>query len=113
PGLDRWTLVDADGVEQVVTHEPRLSASDFTILRQAVMEGVGIALLPELSARVGLADGRLERILPNWTGPEGTLHLVFTSRRGLLPGVRAFIDFAAGVLDLRSLAWAPAWDPAI
>jgi DNA-binding transcriptional LysR family regulator len=77
------------------------------------MEGIGIALLPELSARVGLADGHLERVLPDWRGPEGVLHLVFTSRRGLLPGVRAFIDFAVGVLDLRSLAWAPAWDPAI
>jgi DNA-binding transcriptional LysR family regulator len=113
PGLDRWTLVDTHGSEQVVAHEPRLSASDFTILRQAAMEGIGIALLPELSARVGLADGRLERVLPDWRGPEGVLHLVFTSRRGLLPGVRAFIDFAVGVLDLRSLAWAPAWDPAI
>jgi DNA-binding transcriptional LysR family regulator len=113
PGLDRWTLVDASGAEQVVTHEPRLSASDFTILRQAAVDGIGIALLPELSARVALADGRLERVLPDWTGPEGILHLVFTSRRGLLPGVRAFIDFAAGVLDLRSLAWAPAWDPAV
>jgi len=113
PGLDRWTLVDTKGNEAVVAHEPRLSASDFTILRQAAMEGIGLALLPELSARIGLAEKRLERVLPEWRAPEGVLHLVFTSRRGLLPGVRAFIEFAVGVLDLRSEAWSPAWDPAV
>jgi hypothetical protein len=44
-------------------------------------------------------------VLPDWSGREGILHLVFTSRRGLLPGVRAVIDLLAGVLDPQSLAW--------
>jgi DNA-binding transcriptional LysR family regulator len=112
PGIDRWTLIDAHNNEQVVVHEPRLAASDFAILRQAAIEGVGVAFLPELSMRLALAEGRLERILPDWFGPEGFLHLVFTSRRGLLPGVRAFIDFAAEALDPRSSDWEPAWAPA-
>ncbi|MHB8530871.1 MAG: hypothetical protein ACYC8V_15335, partial [Caulobacteraceae bacterium] len=55
--------------------------------------------------REPLIDGRLERVLPAWGGREAILHLVFTSRRGLLPGVRAVIDFAAEVLDPRSIAW--------
>jgi DNA-binding transcriptional LysR family regulator len=113
PGIDRWILVDTNGNEAVVTHEPRLSASDFTILRQAAVDGLGVGLLPELTSRPALAGGRLERVLPDWRAPEGVLHLVFTSRRGLLPGVRAFIDFAAQVLDLRSEAWNPAWDPVV
>ncbi len=33
------------------------------------------------------------------------LHIVFTSRRGLLPGVRALIDFVAEVLHPRSAVW--------
>jgi hypothetical protein len=41
--------------------------------------------------------------------PEGLLHLVFTSRRGLLPGVRAMIDFAAEVLK----PGAPGWDSVV
>ncbi len=112
PGIDRWTLIDAHNNQQVVVHEPRLAASDFTILRQAAIDGVGVAFLPELSMRLALAEGRLKRILPDWIGPEGFLHLVFTSRRGLLPGVRAFIDFAAEALDPRSSDWEPAWAPA-
>jgi DNA-binding transcriptional LysR family regulator len=112
PGIDRWTLIDGAGAEEVVVHEPRLAATDFAILRQAALEGIGVGFLPELSTRAPIAEGRLERVLPEWMGPEGVLHLVFTSRRGLLPGVRAFIDFAAEALDPRSAAWDPAWAPA-
>jgi DNA-binding transcriptional LysR family regulator len=112
PGLDRWTLVDDAGAEAVVVHEPRLSGSEFAILREAAIAGAGIAFLAEYSCREPLADGRLERVLPAWGGREGILHLVFTSRRGLLPGVRAMIDFLAQILDPRSLAWQEAAEPA-
>jgi len=105
PGIDRWALVDETGAEEVVVHEPRLAATEFSILRQAAIDGLGIAFLAEYSCREPLADGRLQRVLPAWGGREGILHLVFTSRRGLLPGVRAVIDFLAAVLDPRSSAW--------
>ena len=105
PGIERWTLVDASGAEAAVAHEPRLSSSEFAILRQAAIDGLGIAFLPEYACREPLAEGRLERVLPEWSGRQGVLHLVFTSRRGLLPGVRAVIDFLVGVLDERSGAW--------
>ena len=105
PGLERWTLTTAEGEETEVLHEPRLSASTFPILRQAVIDGVGIALLPEYQLKEPLEQGQLVRILPEWAAPEGIVHLVFTSRRGLLPGVRATIDFLAEALGPRSQAW--------
>ena len=105
PGLDRWTLVNEAGEEAVVLHEPRLSASSFPILMQAAIDGLGVAFLAEYACREPLADGRLERVLPAWAGREGILHLVFTSRRGLLPGVRAVIDFTAEVLHPRTGVW--------
>lgn len=105
PGLDRWNLVSAEGEEVEVAHEPRLSASTFPILREAASNGIGIANLPEYVFREGQEAGRLVRILPDWAARQGILHLVFTSRRGLLPGVRAVIDFLAEVLSPRSPAW--------
>jgi len=36
--------------------------------------------------------GRLVQLLPEWTAPFGTIHMVFGTRRGLLPAVRALID---------------------
>jgi DNA-binding transcriptional LysR family regulator len=105
PGIDRWVLVNADGQRVEVAHEPRLSVNSFAVIRQAAVENLGIAFLPEYAAREMLADGVLVRILPDWGLPEGILHLVFTSRRGLLPGVRAVIDFAAEVLRPNSPGW--------
>jgi DNA-binding transcriptional LysR family regulator len=61
--------------------------------------------LPEYVCRDALQAGRLVRVLPEWSTRQGIMHLVFTSRRGLLPGVRAVIDFLAEELSPRSPAW--------
>lgn len=106
PGIDRWTLVGPDGEEQSFAHEPRLAATDFDILHQAAIDGLGVAYLPDLQHRLAVADGRLSVVLPQWTSREAILHLVYTSRRGMLPGVRAVIDFAVQALDINSPAWA-------
>jgi len=68
------------------------------MLMAAACEGAGIALLPAADCREALAAGALTRVLPQWSGVDGILHLVFVSRRGMLPSVRAVIDFAAAAL---------------
>ena len=68
---------------------------DFPLLRAAVLAGLGVALLPESVVRADIESGRLEQVLPAWTLPLGVFHVVFPTRRGLLPSVRAFIDFLA------------------
>jgi DNA-binding transcriptional LysR family regulator len=105
PGADRWSLVNATGEEAVITHEPRLAASAFPVLREAAIAGVGIALLPDAACSEALGDGRLVQLLPEWTSRRGIVHLVFTSRRGLLPSVRTMLDFLAEALDPRQPAW--------
>jgi DNA-binding transcriptional LysR family regulator len=40
-----------------------------------------------------LAAGRLVEVLPGWHPPAGIVHATFASRRGLLPSVRALLDF--------------------
>jgi DNA-binding transcriptional LysR family regulator len=105
PGPDRWTLNNDAGDEVEIVHEPRLSATAYPVLRQAAVDGVGIAMLPEFACHEHLETGELVPVLPEWALPQGILHLVFTSRRGLLPGVRAVIDFIAEVLHPRSAVW--------
>jgi DNA-binding transcriptional LysR family regulator len=109
PGIDRWTLTNSAGETVEIAHEPRLSASAFPIIRDAAAAGFGISLLPEYAARERIDRGDLVRVLPDWGLPQGLLHLVFTSRRGLLPGVRAMIDFAADALK----PGAPGWEGAV
>jgi DNA-binding transcriptional LysR family regulator len=104
-GHNRWELVDRAGHDAIVVHEPRLSANTLPVTRHAVLDGVGIGLLPEFACLEPLADGRLERVLPAWQGLEGRLHIVFKSTRGLLPSVRAVIDFVSKALNPRIVAW--------
>jgi DNA-binding transcriptional LysR family regulator len=105
PGLERWILVNEAGDEVEVAHEPRLLSNAFPALHQAAIDGVGVAMLPEWLCRDPLEDRRLVRILPDWAARQGVMHIVFPSRRGQLPGVRAVIDFLVEVLHPRSGAW--------
>lgn len=88
-----WTLQRGAGEVAEVGHVPRLVCHNFPVLLAAAIAGQGIGLLPGSVAHAPLADGRLEQVLPDWSLPLGILHVVFPSRRGLLPAVRAFIDF--------------------
>jgi DNA-binding transcriptional LysR family regulator len=92
-----WELLGPGGTVKV-EHSPRLVCHDFVLLRAAALQGLGIALLPESIVRADLKEGRLERVLVDWTLPVGIVHVVFPSRRGQLPAVRALIDFLAARL---------------
>ena len=45
------------------------------------------------SPRGALEAGTLVRVAPAWSTPEQDIHLVFPTRRGLLPAVRALIGY--------------------
>lgn len=106
PGPDRWTLANAAGETVEVVHEPRLAATAFPLLRETAVAGSGVTFLPEYACRELIEAGALERVLPDWSLAQGILHMVFTSRRGLLPSVRATLDFLAEALGPASPAWA-------
>ncbi|MEY8875766.1 MAG: LysR family transcriptional regulator [Leptothrix sp. (in: b-proteobacteria)] len=43
-----------------------LSANNSEVLREAALQGLGIALLPDFSAQDALRSGALQRVLPGW-----------------------------------------------
>lgn len=90
-----WELVDASGTAAVVEVQPVLVSGEFVVLHEAACRDRGVALLPESVCAKALAEGRLQRVLPGWSGPLGIMHFVYPSRRGLVPGVRAMVDFLA------------------
>jgi DNA-binding transcriptional LysR family regulator len=97
-GASVWRLSAESGETSTVAVEARLATGSFDILIAAACQGAGIALLPAANCHEALACGALVRVLPEWSGVDGILHLVFASRRGMLPSVRAVIDFAAAAL---------------
>jgi DNA-binding transcriptional LysR family regulator len=89
---DAWRLVGPEQNEKVVRVKPRLISGEFSVLRAAAAAGLGVALLPEHFCQEELHGGRLVRLFPNWSKQSGLVHLVFTTKRGLTPAVRALID---------------------
>lgn len=92
-GKASWRLAGPGGAEHVLVHRPRYVADDLLTLKSAVMQDVGIALLPDYMCCESLANGRLVEVLPGWRPPTGVMHAVFPSRRGLVPAVRRFLDY--------------------
>jgi len=90
-----WHLEAEDGAQHVIRIEPRMGCEDMAAVRHAAIDGLGVAILPDHVCREALLSGHLVRVLPAWRGQQGIVHLVFTTRRGLPPAVRALIDHLA------------------
>jgi len=88
-----WNLISSDGRSVTVAVRPRLLVSDFSVQHQAALSGVGIALLPLRIAWSGLKDESLLRVAKEWNTPETDIHVVYPSRRGMLPSIRTMIDY--------------------
>jgi len=90
-----WQLQGPDGAQALVHHHPRLITRGMIALRFAALAGVGVVQLPTMMIRDELARGELVRVLPDWAPRRAVVQMVFASRRGQLPSVRALLDFLA------------------
>ncbi|MDE3081028.1 MAG: LysR family transcriptional regulator [Paracoccaceae bacterium] len=75
---------------------PVVQSANETVLFQAALEGMGIAIVPHLVARQHLEEGRLERILPDIPPPTVGLSAIYPDRSYLPAKTRSFLDFLAG-----------------
>ncbi len=62
-------------------------------VREAVLAGLGFAVLPTWFFGAEMADGRLRPVLRGWEPPPSPISAVYPSRRNLAPRTRAVIDF--------------------
>jgi DNA-binding transcriptional LysR family regulator len=91
-GKVRWKLTGDEGRTQDVVLSPRLTTDDFNVMRTAALAGIGITLLPSEFCVEDIGAGRLSHVLHKWSVP-ASLQAVYASRRGMVPAVRAFLDF--------------------
>ncbi|WP_269504140.1 LysR family transcriptional regulator [Burkholderia sp. IMCC1007] len=90
-----WRLRGPDGAQAEIHHQPRYVTGGMLALRAAAVAGVGVVQLPTMMVRDEVARGELATVLPDWAPRREVVHAVFASRRGLLPAVRALLDFLA------------------
>jgi DNA-binding transcriptional LysR family regulator len=93
-----WTLDGPEGRE-TVTVSGRLAANEMQTVLAAAIAGFGIAQLPHRNAEGCIEDGRLRRVLEDYTTPVGGLYAVYPSSRHLSPLVKTFIELAAARWD--------------
>jgi DNA-binding transcriptional LysR family regulator len=97
-----WQLSGPKGVEKVdVTG--RVSADDFAFVRQMMLAGAGIGLVPWTTCAQDVERGRLVRVLPEYAAPGGALHVVYPSARYMPQRVALLRDFLVeGLLERAS-----------
>ncbi|MCZ2103199.1 MAG: LysR family transcriptional regulator [Comamonadaceae bacterium] len=86
-------LISPQGRPQLAELTPRCVIDDLLSLKFAAVAGTGLCWLPDYMCAAELRDGRLVRVLPEWSQPKAIVHAVFASRRGMSPAVRSFLDF--------------------
>lgn len=92
--LDQYIIVhDHKKQQKKIKVNPVVMGSDLMMLAQLARQNCGIVLLPDSIVQDYVQSGELVRVLPDWKAPHGIFHVVYPSRRGLLPAVRVFIDY--------------------
>lgn len=66
--------------------------NDPGIMMEAALDGLGIAYVLEHEAERFVREGRLVRLLADWTPPFPGFHLYYPSRRQMRPVLAAFLD---------------------
>ena len=89
-----WTFEGADGPVSVpVTGNFETSTTDGVY--QAALSGLGIARLSTYLVGADIRDGRLVRLLPDYTQEGSDIYAVYSDRRNIAPKARRFLDFLA------------------
>ena len=66
----RWAFVDAAQERVQVSVQGSFATNNSESIRDAALQGLGIAMLPDFSAREALARGALRQVLPRWRAVE-------------------------------------------
>ncbi|CAN7396278.1 LysR family transcriptional regulator [Phenylobacterium sp. LjRoot225] len=90
-GLYAWEF-ERDGRELRVRVEGQLVLNSIMQVRQAALDGFGVAYIGEQAVEADIAEGRLIPVLLDWSPPFAGYHLYYPSRRQHTPAFTILID---------------------
>ena len=88
-----WVFTARNGHTRSVRMNTRLQTDSATALRTLLLNGAGISAMERLTVQADIAEGRLQRLLPDWRLPSGGVFAVFPPGRHISAAARAFVDF--------------------
>jgi DNA-binding transcriptional LysR family regulator len=90
-GLYAWEF-EKGGRALNVRVEGQLIVNDIALARQAAIDGLGIAYLPDDYLQPDIDSGRLTRVLESWCPPFPGYHLYYPSRRHHSPAFALLVE---------------------
>lgn len=91
-GGTSWTFRQGEH-EQAVQVRGRLRSTGMEAVREAVLSGIGLAIMSEWMFRRELAEGQIQAVLPAWSLPPIDLWAVSPAGRASSAKARAFVAF--------------------
>lgn len=79
--------------KEKISYEPKFSTNDIQAILHYVLNGMGVALLPEYLVKNYLATGELIQLLPNEPTPTVSLFLIYAHHRYPSAIVKAYVAF--------------------
>jgi DNA-binding transcriptional LysR family regulator len=98
-----WHFTGPEG-ELEIAVGGRLRSDSGEAIREAVIDGYGIALLPDWYFRDEIKSGQVRLLLENWQNPPTPVYAIYPSRRHLSPRVRALLDFLIAEFGVNGVA---------
>ena len=94
-----WSFTQESGGERLtVPVRVALQASHAEVLADAALHGAGIVMLPAFMIEEAVAQGRLQRLLPDWGVDPMSIHIMYGSRKNQPLSVRRLIEYLVDVL---------------
>ncbi|HLK70839.1 MAG TPA: LysR family transcriptional regulator [Steroidobacteraceae bacterium] len=94
PATATTLLLRRQQESQELRLRPALQVDDPALVHSSAAAGLGIAVVPEFLCRQGLALGKLERVLPDWTvGESLQLLALYAADRASSSAIRQFLEF--------------------
>jgi DNA-binding transcriptional LysR family regulator len=93
--LHEWDFTEAGGNGRDFTQavSGRLTTNDDQSMTRMALQGLGLIQIVDVAVQRLLSEGRLVRVLRDWTYQHAAFYLYAPSREHMAPKVRALIDF--------------------
>ncbi len=103
PQPQRWQFTRAD-TESVVSVRGGISANNSLAIREILLAGMGISLVPIYLVDQDLRSGALKEVLADWKASDLALSVIYPTRQHVPSTVRAFIAFVEKIVEHSSFS---------